>query len=453
MSLADEVLAALKASSREDLHPALAALHERHGAALELALARLQQPEGGEDPSSAAVVCLAGVVPQRTDWLWLDYVPLGMVTLLAGDPKAGKNLVTVDLAARLSRGTAMPGLQLPYEPACSIFYAGAEDDMARTLLPRLIAAGAELSRVYACPGVPTIPGDIPAMHAAIERTGARLVVIDPVSAYLSDRVDSHRDSSLRHALAPLKLVAEETGAAIVLVAHLNKSVGGPAMYRTGGSIALPGLARSVLLAGRHPESQGTRVLASLAGNLCETPPSLAYTIAATEPYDAPRIEWAGVAPGVSAESLLQQPDTQEDRTEREEAADWLRQELVAGERASADVQAAARRAGISQATLARARRELGVISRRAGYEPGAGWLMSLPIAEKQGNSADCHNMSAAPKNITGAPRVSPPGCEILGRVGEILGTSEQLPAPQIGADMSGFSAAKTGHQPCPEVLI
>jgi putative DNA primase/helicase len=167
---------------------------------------------------------------REIEWLWAGRVPLGMMTLFAGDPKLGKSYVTLAMAAALSRGRGLPGGAVPSRPASTILMS-AEDDPARVILPRLKAADADLAKVHILESIvmasghemfPSLSADVDTITAAATKLkDCRLIVIDPVSAYLGG-VDENRNSVLRGVLTPLKALAERLGAAVVLVSHLTK---------------------------------------------------------------------------------------------------------------------------------------------------------------------------------------------------------------------------------------
>ncbi len=154
--------------------------------------------------------------PREIEWLWAGRVPLGMMTMFAGDPKLGKSFVTLAMAAALSRGVPLPSSDQPNRPGSTILMS-AEDDPARTIVPRLTAAGADLAKVHILESVvranghealPTLRADVDAIATAATRLGdCRLVVIDPVSAYLTG-VDDNRNAALRGVLTPLNRLAE-----------------------------------------------------------------------------------------------------------------------------------------------------------------------------------------------------------------------------------------------------
>jgi hypothetical protein len=346
-------------------------------------------------------------------WLWPGRIPLGTITLLDGDPGLGKSLLALDLVARVTRGAAMPdasgsagseGTEGTEGAAGSVdggaVLLSAEDDLAATVRPRLDAAGADLQRVLAVQTVLTydqatgrevergfaLPGDIPLLAAAIGEVEAKLVVIDPLMAYLDARVNSWRDQDVRGALAPLARLAQQTGVAVVILRHLTKGSGTNALYRGGGSIGIIGAARSGLLIARSPDDpEHERILASSKSNLGPPLPALRYRIAPWTPEgDVPVVEWlgpcdyttatllgdavAGDVPGAGRTSAV------------DEAAAWLRAQLAAGPRPAAELLAEARVEGFSDWALRRARERLAVRVRHAGFGRSASWVWECAAA-------------------------------------------------------------------------
>jgi RecA-family ATPase len=214
---------------------------------------------------------LSEVEPERVEWLWPRRIPSGKITVLDGDPDNGKTVLTVDLAARVTAGLDLPD-DTPTEAAGAVIVS-AEDGAADTIRPRFDAADGDPTRACLLGDEEplAIPGDIPRLERAVRQVEAALVVIDPIMAFLSGDVNSNGDQDVRRALTPLKQMAERTGAAIVLVRHLNKTPGGNPLYRGGGSIGLIGAARSELVVGRHPDDDELRVLAGQKNNLSLPP--------------------------------------------------------------------------------------------------------------------------------------------------------------------------------------
>ena len=218
---------------------------------------------------------------REIEWLWAGRVPLGMMTLFAGDPKLGKSYVTLAMAAALSRGRALPGGEVPNRPASTILMS-AEDDPARVIVPRLKAAGADLAKVHILESIvlasghemfPSLRADIDAITAAAtELQDCRLIVIDPVSAYLRG-VDENRNAALRGVLTPLKGLAEQLGAAVVLVSHLTKKGSGNGKHRVVGSVAYVGACRANHLFASDPQdpARGRVLMFDNGGNVAPLP--------------------------------------------------------------------------------------------------------------------------------------------------------------------------------------
>jgi hypothetical protein len=305
------------------------------------------------------------VTPEQVRWLWPGYIPFGKVTVLDGDPGLGKSTIAIDLAARLSTGGELPNGKR-HKPMGTILMMG-EDGAGDTIVPRLINAGADLARVGIQDGYindkgniipPSFPSDIPKLKEDILAANAGMVVIDPIMSYLDPDINSNNDQQIRRALMPLAALAEETGVAIVMLRHLNKSSSSSALYRGGGSIGFVGVARSGLIVARDPDAPERVVLASTKSNLGPPPPALNYRLVGCE-NGAARVEWEGHSTH-TAETLVQNQVSSEDRSAMDEAIAFLRESLSIGIRLAKEVQKEARDAGISERTLRRAREMLGI---------------------------------------------------------------------------------------------
>ncbi|MGI9048030.1 MAG: AAA family ATPase [Rubrobacteraceae bacterium] len=331
-------------------------------------------------------VILSSVKPERVEWLWQGRIPKGKLSLVDGDPGTGKSALTADLTARVSSGGSWPD-GTPCE-AGGVVLLSAEDGLADTIRPRLDAAGADSSKVLALAAVPdgeegerllSIPQDLSLIEQGIRRVKAALVVVDPLMAFLGSDVDSNKDQHVRRALTPLAALAERTGAAVLVVRHLNKASGGNALYRGGGSIGIIGAARSGLLVAKDPQDDSRRVLAPQKSNLSEPAPSLVFTLEAAD-NGAVRVSWRGEST-LNASKLLSAPADEEGRSAQAEARDFLTDLLEAGPVPSDEVQKEARAAGIAESTLRRAKSSLGVKAEREG-EPGkrggGRWVWTLP---------------------------------------------------------------------------
>ena len=364
----------------------------------------LQALLGAAEPVSIqtkyTLTIAADVIPKRMGWLWKGRIPLGKISVVDGDPGLGKSLITNDLAARVSRGHAMPdGTISDLISPRGVVLISAEDDQADTIRPRLEVAGADLTRVGLLAAVcdddgelrPPHLGDLDVLRLAIRDVDAALVIIDPLMAHLPEERDSYRDQHIRRVLAPLSILANSTGAAILLVRHLNKTASGNPIYRGGASIGIIGAARSGLLVAPDPDdSDGqVRVLASTKSNLSAPSPSLRYRVIEIKP-EVPGIEWLGESAHTATTLLAAAGEHEENRTERDAAVAWLR-ELLGKECIPAKrVLAEARQVGFAEKTLRRAAKSIGVLITKQSFNEG--WVWALPI-EATGSS----KMATAPK--------------------------------------------------------
>lgn len=366
-----------------------------------------------DDFGAPQLVSLASVEPEIVQWLWPAWIPRGKLAILDGDPGLGKSTLLLDLAARVTVGGELPG-DGGRAPQGSVVLLTAEDGLADTVRPRLDNLGADLMRVQALTAVKgsngafdpiTLPLHLPALKAAIEQTTAVFVIVDPFTAFLDGQVNSKIDHDIRRALAPLARLAEDTGAAIVLVRHLNKSHGGPALYRGGGSIGMIGAARAGLLVAPDPDDADTpdsprRVLAVVKSNLAARPGSLRFTVAGGA-NGAARIEWTGVSPH-RADRLLADTGDAEERGELRRCVEWLGPYVAEVPRTAKEAAAEAREAGFSEATYRRARQELGIRSEKTGFADKGGWVLVLRRSNPPPNerlSKNPHEMGTSAKAL------------------------------------------------------
>jgi hypothetical protein len=352
----------------------------------------------------AVLLRLSEVSPQPVRWLWRSRIPLGKVTVVDGDPGLGKSLLSTDIAARVTTIETMPdGTESDLHEPVGVVILSAEDELADTIRPRLEVAGADLSRVVALAAINTgddtrlpVLSDLEEIREAIRQVDARLVIIDPLMAYLPGKIDSHRDQDIRRSLAPLAALAAETGVAVLVIRHLNKAEGRNALYRGGGSIGIIGAARSGLLVAKDPEDEDRRILVVTKSNLAKLPPALAYRITANA-NEIPSLSWEGTTDHTAA-SLLAQPVNGEDRSTLEEAKDFLRDVLASGAVPARDIQKQADQAGISYATLRRAKTALTLIVRKQGGffskdRESQQWCWMLPSGESYPAAEDAQNPS------------------------------------------------------------
>jgi hypothetical protein len=333
---------------------------------------------------------LSTVKASPVEWLWPGWIPRGAVTLLEGDPGLGKSIITCDIAARVSRGWLMPPEGGPVEGAepGGVLMLSAEDDLARTIQPRLKAAEADLNRIWFLGAIatkddsrpPVLPWDLDLVRSMILESEISAVTIDPFMAYLDAKVDAHRDQDVRRCLHALKILAEETRAALVIVRHLNKLSGGPAIYRGGGSIGIIGAVRSALVVGTDPSNDRVHVLASNKCNLGPTPRSLTYQLERVG--DVARVAW-GEESDLKADDILAHPVGQKKQTVGQQCGEAIADILADGrviESTDLDEQLAER--GFSANSIRQGRRLAGVRCSRMGF--GANYLVALDEAPMLG---------------------------------------------------------------------
>lgn len=384
-----ELLAALKAGAREATADGGAALAA----------------------GSPVLLRLADVQPTAIRWLWPGRIALGKLTLIAGDPGLGKSFLTLDIAARVSTGAPWPDAPDAPNPAGGVVLLSAEDDPADTIRPRLDAAGADVERVEMLTAVRapcaetggtrealfSLTADLPALVLAIKGVpGCRLVVVDPVSAYMG-RTDDHRNADVRAVLGPLADLAARAGVAVVVVSHLRKSEG-PALYRTLGSLAYVAAARAAWAVVKDKEDAAGRrrlVLPTKNNLSADDATGLAYELR-TAANGSAKVAWDAAPVTVSADDALRRDDSNDGGGALAEATDWLRELLADGPVGAGEAKRRAERDGITARTLDRAKAALGVTAAPDGFR--GPWAWRLPSAP-DGQSAPSPPECAKPERL------------------------------------------------------
>lgn len=317
-------------------------------------------------------VRLADVAPRSVAWLWAGRIPRGKLTLVIGDPGTGKSSLTLDLIARITTGRPWPdGGPAPRGNALIL---SAEDGIADTIRPRIDRMGGDPGRISVVDETARgfdLGNDLGDLEAEIVAQDVSVVSIDPLSAYLG-KVDSFKDSEVRRLLAPLAAMAERTGVAIIGVFHLAKDTQRRAIYRALGSIAFAAAARAVFAVAIDPENDGRRLFMPVKLNLAKQPPTLAFRL------DDGALMWeADAIEGLNVDVVLGEGAAGESGAQ-DDAAEFLRAFLAEREHPAGDVLRTARTQGISERTLRRAGKRLGVLRRHEGQPGTAGrWLWSL----------------------------------------------------------------------------
>jgi RecA-family ATPase len=338
------------------------------------------------------------IEPTRISWLWKDWIPASRLALFGGKPGDGKSTVVLDLAARLSTGSPMPDGFRPGEPV-SVAILSAEDGASDTIIPRLIAAGANRERVFIVGGIVNdvgierpwiLPDDILELAAFIRANSIRLLIIDPLSAFQSANVDTHRDGAVRAMLLPLSNLAEKLECAVVAVRHHRKGGASDARDAGSGSIAFTAAARIEWAAGTDPNDNGRRILAIAKSNIAAVPSSIAYRLVQDEEWETNRVRWDG-ASDVTANQLSGEQPTDEERSEVDEAVEFIAEALSGGPMAAKAIKGQAEKAGIHDASLRRAKQRLKVRSRKTADGAWVWELRQGAQPEKQGAHETSHS--------------------------------------------------------------
>jgi hypothetical protein len=333
------------------------------------------------------------------EWLWPGRIAVGKQTMLAGEPGLGKSQISAFLAAIVTTHGHWPNGEGRAERG-GVIVLSAEDDAADTIIPRLSAAGAELSRVHIVTAVTTddhkgrrlfnLQTDLLALEQAIAHLGdVRLVIIDPVSSYLG-KVDSHKNAEVRTVLEPIGEMASRLRVAVVAVTHFSKGGGTSANNRIIGSIAFVAAARAAFIVSRDPDDENRRLFVPSKNNLGPDRAGLAFRIETREVAKgiiAPAVSWDSEPVTRTADEILSAMSGSGDRhTARDDAKVFLQEVLADGPMSVADLEAEARTAGLlgerqrlSQNKAIRAAADdLGVLRKREGFGQGAAYHWSLP---------------------------------------------------------------------------
>jgi len=327
---------------------------------------------GEANLSKLKLLTMSDIPAEEVRWLWYPYLPRGKITIIQGDPGEGMTTFVLALASLLTRGLPAPG-NTESQPPMNIIYQTAEDGLADTVKPRLTALGADCSRVLVIDeSERELTLSDRRLAQAIQETGAGLLVLDPIQAYLGDGVDMHRANEVRPIFKRLGQLAEQTGCAIVLVGHMNKMQGAKSAYRGLGSIDFRAAARSVLLVGRSKDDAETRVVVHDKSSLAPEGASILFSLHADTGFS-----WSGFCDTTASELLSGSSPA---ATKTEQAERLLLELLEKGEVSSEELVRRSSALGISERTLKIAKQNQGVVSVRRGGR----WYAKLPDTSQEG---------------------------------------------------------------------
>ena len=303
-------------------------------------------------PETVKIIRMSDVELTPVEWLWKPYLPFGKLSVLQGNPGEGKTYFAMHLAAACTNGKLLPNME-HMEPF-NVIYQTAEDGLGDTVKPRLIEAGADLDRVLVIDDsdVQLTLSDERIEKAIIENN-ARLVIIDPIQAYLGADVDMNRANEVRPIFMRLGQVAQRTGCAILLIGHLNKAAGMQSLQRGLGSIDIAAAVRSVMFIGKLKHDPTMRILTHEKSSLAPPGASLAFSLG-----DEGGFRWVGEY-DITADEMLSGIEPQRE-TKTQQAKDLICALLAGGKQVlSEDIDKAALERGIPGRTVRDAKRELG----------------------------------------------------------------------------------------------
>ena len=303
-------------------------------------------------PETVKIIRMSDVELTPVEWLWKPYLPFGKLSVLQGNPGEGKTYFAMHLAAACTNGKLLPNMER-MEPF-NVIYQTAEDGLGDTVKPRLIEAGADLDRVLVIDDSEvqlTLSDE--RIEKAIVENNARLVIIDPIQAYLGSDVDMNRANEVRPIFMRLGQVAQRTGCAILLIGHLNKAAGMQSLQRGLGSIDIAAAVRSVMFIGKLKHDPTMRILTHEKSSLAPPGVSLAFSLG-----DEGGFRWVGEY-DITADEMLSGIEPQRE-TKTQQAKDLICALLAGGKQVlSEDIDKAALERGIPGRTVRDAKRELG----------------------------------------------------------------------------------------------
>jgi DNA repair protein RadA/Sms len=303
------------------------------GAAAFQALCAATPIFGVEPEYKPALETMKEVTAMNVNWLWKDYLPIGTIAALSGDPGGGKTFVALAIAADLSRGK-QPAT-VPAVPCDHIntLYVSNENDPATVTKPRFVAMNGDPNRLITLKDAVTLK-DIGKIEKAIEVSQAKLVIFDPLQSFLGEGVDMHRSNETRPVLDALIGLAERLQVCILFIRHLAKSSGGRAVHKALGSVDITGAVRTELMVGSTAEDPNNKALIPMKSNYGKFPPPLAFSIESVSPIidgvtiQTAKLKWNGISSLTLAD--LTGPETKKTKSKLEQAAEFIREKLKDG---------------------------------------------------------------------------------------------------------------------------
>jgi putative DNA primase/helicase len=354
----------------------------------------LEERARNQPHHDCTIINLSTVTPKPISWLWPGRIPLGMFVLIAGQPGVGKTTISHSIAAILSTGGKWPFSDHRAAPGTVIILT-AEDDPKYTLVPRLMAAGADLKRINLIKSVARqyddrvidaqvlLSEDMHQLHGVLEDyPDTKLLILDPLSAYLGVK-DSHRDADVRQVLGPLTDLAASHGVTVLGITHLSKNTANSAMSRFMGSTGIIAAARAAFLVAEHEEQL---LMLPVKSNVAKKQNGLVYKIQSATVADnieTSCIEWIGET-DLDADDALASQAAYKSAPKKNDAIEFLNDILKDGPVSVEDIYKAAEKVGIAERTIRRAYDDLSILAVKENkYQGKYLWYTQTQQAELQ----------------------------------------------------------------------
>ncbi len=305
-----------------------------------------------EQKTELKMIKMSEIQAQEVKWLWYPFIPFGKLTIVQGDPGDGKTTMILNLAARLSKGGCFEEGAGVVEPM-KVIYQTAEDGLADTVKPRIEKAGADCEQILVIDESDKSLSMIDErIEEALKTTGAKMLILDPIQAYLGGGMDMNRANEAREMTKRLGALADKYGCAIILIGHMNKAAGNKAAYRGMGSIDFYAVARSVLLVGRVEGEPNVRAMVQIKNNLAEFGHSKAFRLSDDG------FEWMGDYE-ITADEVLGGITPKANKLERAKAL-LIDLAETSNMMQSEEIMEIAKEEDISKRTMETAKKELGI---------------------------------------------------------------------------------------------
>lgn len=353
--------------------------------------AETNSEEVTDDEIGLRYVKLSNVTAKAVEWLWPGRIPFGMLTLIAGDAGGGKSFLSEFIAALGSRGEAQWPDGQPLGKVFDTVFLAAEDSLAEVTRPRADAMGADSDHIYVITAAIAKDGkdrmvslseDLGRLRALVKKTGAKLIVVDPINAYLGGKVDNYKDPEVRSVLTPLAQMADELRIAVLGIMHLSKAAQATVIYRIGGSVAFAALARAVFFVSRGKDDHTLRLLTNPKMSVAKEADTRGFRIVPVGGTDAAKIVFEDEPIEITAAEAMKEETSESRKTKKDDAIEWLGFFLQEGPKTYIEVMAAANEMGHSKKTVERASKDKGLNVQKSRVHSDRGatgpWVWALP---------------------------------------------------------------------------